>query len=140
MRKLRVASASVLALAAMLIWWAAEPSASRQHDLAGSAAVSSAVTQDLGATVAARPVTNRKAAHAARVAGRHQPLVRARATEGDGDSTPTSALAPSPVALFGDVAESVRARLRRLALSHAPYGEPSPFDATAPPASSPRNG
>jgi len=66
--------------------------------------------------------------------------VRSRATDGDGDPTPTSALASTTTTPLGNVAHSTRARLRRLALGHAPYGEPSPFDATAPPAMRPRNG
>jgi len=140
MRFLRVASAGVLSLVALLLWLAAEPSAPRAHD-GGSSAVSSVVTQHGGSTVAAaRTHTSRQAAQSARVAGRRQFLARARATEGDGDATPASALPSSPATPFGDVAQSARARLRWLALGHAPYGEPSPFDATAPPASSLRNG
>lgn len=136
-RLLRVASASVLAVIALLLWRAAEPSAPGAHDVA----VSSAVTHDVGVTVApARPLPSPKAAQSARVGGRHQFIGRSRATDADGDPTPTSALASSPVALFGDVEDSARACLRRLALGHAPYGEPSPFDATAPPTSRPRNG
>jgi hypothetical protein len=141
MRLLRVASAGVLSLVALLLWLAAEPTAPRAHDLGGSSAVSSVVTQHGGRTVAAaRPIVKHEAARSARLAGHQQLLVRARATDGDGDATLTSALASSPAQLLGDIAESARARLRRLALGHAPYGAPSPFDATAPPASSLRNG
>jgi hypothetical protein len=141
MRMLRVASASVLAIATLLLWLAAEPTAPRAHDIGASSAVTSAATHDVGSSVAsARPITSPKAARSARVHGRHQFVARSRATDGDGDPTPTSALTFSPAALFGDIENSARACLRRLALGHAPYGEPSPFDATAPPTSSPRNG
>lgn len=141
MRALRVASASVLSLVALLLCIATEPSTSRALHRGEPTAIANALTRDIGSTVAAaRPVTSRKAALSHRVAGRHQLLVRARAGEGDGDPTPTTALAHSPAHLIDDVADSARDRLRQLALGHAPYGEPSPFDATAPPAPGPRNG
>jgi hypothetical protein len=66
--------------------------------------------------------------------------VRSRAGEGDGDPAPASLLAPTRAQLFVDVSDLTRAHLRWFALGHAPYGEPSPFDATAPPAPGPRNG
>ena len=141
MRALRVASASVLACLALLLWRAAEPFAASAYDAGVSSALSSVLPHDVGSRVTtARPHPSPKAAKSARAGGRHQLLARSRATEGDGDPTPTSVLAASPAELFGDVADSARACLRRLALGHAPYGEPSPFDATAPPASSSRNG
>jgi hypothetical protein len=141
MRMLRVASASVLSLVALLVWRAAEPSAARAYDVAEASAVPSAVSPGAGSTVAAAlPPANRKSAQSARVAVRPQLLARSRATEGDGEATPTCALASSPAGILGDVGASARACLRRLALGHAPYGEPSPFDATAPPTSGPRNG
>jgi len=141
MRVLRVASASVLWLVALLLCIATEPSASRALHLGEPTAIANALSRDIGSTAAAaRPLTNRKAALSHRVAGRHQFLIRARAGEGDGDPTSTTALAHSPAQLIGDVANSARVRLRQLALGHAPYGEPSPFDATAPPAPGPRNG
>ena len=141
MRALRVASASVLACLALLLWRAAEPSAARAFDAGVSSALSSLLPHDAGSSVApARPLTSPKAAKSAHVGGRHQFVARSRATDGDGDPTPTSVLAVTSAEFFGDVADSARACLRRLALGHAPYGEPSPFDATAPPASSPRNG
>jgi len=142
MRTLRLASASLLALVAMLLWGGAELSAPRTHTAAAeSLAVSGAQTHESGAAVvAARRLADTRAAKAIRADGRHQPLVRSRAGEGDGDPAPTSALATARVALFADLAESARSHLRWLALGHAPYGEPSPFDATAPPAPGPRNG
>lgn len=127
MRMLRVASASVLALIAMLLWGGTELSLPRAY-------------QDGPAVAAAQRLTSRKAAQSALVGGRHQLFVRSRAGEGDGDSASFIALASSRADLFSDVAQSSRTRLRRFALGHAPSGEPSPFDATAPPASSPRNG
>ena len=140
-RALRVASASVLACLALLLWRAAEPSAASAYAAGVSSALSSVLSHDVGASVApARPLTTPKSAKSAHAGGRHQLLARSRATDGDGDPTPTSVLAATSAKLFGDVADSARACLRRLALGHAPYGEPSPFDATAPPASSPRNG
>ena len=138
---LRVASASVLALVAMLLWGGAERSSPRPHDVADSTALSRALAHDgVPAVAAGHGLADTKAARSARVGGRHQPLVRSRATEGDGDPAPTSALASSRTELFGDPGDLTRAHLRWLALGHAPYGEPSPFDATAPPAPSPRNG
>jgi hypothetical protein len=139
MRALRVACASVLACLALLVWRAAEPSAARAFDAGISSALSSVLPHDAGSSVApARPLTSPKAAKSAHVGGRHQLLARSRATDGDGDP-PTSVLAATSAESY-DVADSARACLRRLALGHAPYGEPSPFDATAPPASSLRNG
>lgn len=141
MRALRVASASVLACLALLVWRVAEPSAAGTFDAGISSTLTSVLSHGAGSSVApARPLTSPRAAKSAHVGGRHQLLARSRATDGDGDPTPTSVLAVTRTELFGDVADSARACLRRLALGHAPYGEPSPFDATAPPASSPRNG
>jgi hypothetical protein len=139
MRMLRVVSASLLSLVALLLWRAVEP-LPRAHDPGESTTVSSAFSLHPRPVVAEPGLTNRKSAQSGRAAGRNQAFVRSRATDGDGDSTPSSALALSPATLFGDVAQSARVHLRRFALGHAPYGAPSPFDATAPPASSPRNG
>lgn len=140
MRLLYVASAGALTLVALLLWNAAEPSAQHAPSGGESATVWSGLSQDVGpAVTAARPQANRSAKQAG-VRVRHLLLSRARLSDGEGDATPTSALVSSPVQLVGNVADSARARLRRLALGHAPYGEPSPFDATAPPLSTPRNG
>ena len=141
MRLLRVASAGVLSLAAMLLWRGIEPSAPLTSVVTGSAAVASALSHDAGSDVAVEQrLPSRQAAQPARVGGHPQLLARTRASDAGGDVPSTSALASPSAALFTDVAESARTRLRRLAIGHAPYGEPSPFDATAPPAPSPRNG
>jgi len=141
MRLLRVASAGVLSLAAMLLWRGLEPSAPLTNVVTASAAVASALSHDAGADVAVEQrLPSRQAAQPARVGGRPQLLARTRATDADGDTPFASVLASPSAELFADLAESARACLRRLAIGHAPYGEPSPFDATAPPTSSPRNG
>jgi hypothetical protein len=141
MRLLRVASAGVLSLAAMLLWKGLEPSAPRASLAAGARAIATLVTHDAGATAALeRRTPDHKEAQPAHVGGLQPLLVRSRATDGDGDPAPLSALASSTTAPLGSVVQSTRAHLRRLALGHAPSGEPSPFDATAPPASRPRNG
>lgn len=141
MRVIRVASATVLSLVTLLLCGAAEQAAARAFHVDESTAVSNAIAQHVGAVVAAEQrLANRKAAQSARASGPHPLLARSRATDGDGDAAPVSALLSPTAQLFGDVAESTRARLRLLALGHAPYGEPSPFDATAPPAPKTRNG
>ena len=141
MRMLRVASASVLSLLAVLTWNAAEFSAPRTDPVDASTAVSSAVATHAGVVAAGEEwLSSHKAARSTRVGSRPLLLARSRATDGEGDLPQTVALASRTAAQFRDVAESSRARLRRLSLGHAPYGETSPFDATAPPVSSPRNG
>ena len=141
MRALRVASAGALACLALLLWRAGDSAAAGAHDAGESSAVASLLAHDAGSIAAAtRPLTSPTAAKSARAGSRHPLLVRSRATDGEGDPTPTSVLASSPATLFSDVTESTRGCLRRLALGHAPYGEPSPFDATAPPIARPRNG
>ena len=141
MRLLRVASAGGLALFALLAWMAVEPSAQRGPGPGESIAVARDGSPQLGSVGADdQLLTSRTARQSARVAVRHQLLARVRASEGGGETTLTSALAASLAPLFGDVSASARAELRRLAQRHAPYGEASPFDATAPPTSSRRNG
>ena len=141
MRLLRVASAAGLALLALLAWMAVEPSAQRGHDAGESIAVMRGGSPELGSVGADDQLpTSPTARQSGRVAVRHQLLARVRAGEGGGETTLTSALAASLAPLFGDVSASARAELRRLAQRHAPYGEASPFDATAPPTSSRRNG
>jgi hypothetical protein len=138
--QLRATCASVLSLVALLAWMAVSPSVRSGHDAGEPTAVASAVSSPFGAAfTAVRPLT-KQAAQSAHAGVRHQLLVRARATEGDGETTSTSLLASSLRALAGDVAEPARVRLRLLARSHSPYDELSPFDATAPPSSSRRNG
>jgi len=138
---LRVASAGMLTLVALLLCAGAELSPPRAHDVTDALAIASVLTHDGGPAVAAgHRLTSTKAAQSAHVGGRHQPLVRSRAGEGDGDPAPTVALAAVRAEPFGNLAKLARSHLRWLALGHAPYGEPSPFDATAPPVSSPRNG
>jgi hypothetical protein len=139
MRLLRVATASVLSLAVMLLWRGVEPSAPRNDVVTGSAAVASALTHGSDVAVGQR-LASRQAAQPAGVGGRPQLLARTRATDADGDTPATSALVSPSAELFADIGESARACLRRLAIGHAPHGDPSPFDATAPPASRPRNG
>lgn len=137
---LRAACAGVLSLVALLAWTAVSPDVRSGHVADDSTAVAIGVSSPLGAAfTAVRPVT-KWAAQAARAGVRHQLFVRARATEGDGETTRASLLAFSPRVPSGDVAEPARVRLRLLARSHSPYDEPSPFDATAPPNSSRRNG
>jgi hypothetical protein len=140
MRLLRVASAGALALVALLMCVAAPPSARRMHDVGGSSAVTRGIAPELRSAGTDELPTSRTARQAARVLVRHQPLARARGTYGDGETTLTSALLASPARLFGDRSASARAKLRRLAQRHAPYAEASPFDATAPPTASGRNG
>jgi len=140
MRAVRVASATVLSLVALLMWRATEPSVPHARHVDLSTALSNAVATRVGVVaLAEQRLSNDAAAQSSRVDGRHQLLARSRAT-GDGDAPQTAALVAWPTAPFGDVAGSARARIRRLALGHAPYDETSPFDATAPPASSLRNG
>jgi hypothetical protein len=140
-RLLRVTSVGVLSFIALLTWMAASPSAQRGHAVGESTAVASGVSTGLTPVVTAdRNLTNRTAAQSARVVVRRLLVGRARASDGDGETTLTFPFLSSPAPSFGDVAESARACLRRLAQSHPPYGEPSPFDATAPPAANRRNG
>jgi hypothetical protein len=141
MRLLRVVSAGGLALFALLAWMAVGPSAQRGHDADEAIAVVRDGSPELGSVGADdRLPTSPTARQSARVAVRHQLLARVRAGEGGGETTLTSALAASLAPLFGDVSASARAELRRLAQRHATSGETSPFDATAPPTSSQRNG
>jgi hypothetical protein len=137
---LRAACAGVLSLVALLAFAAVSPDVRSGHAATESTAVAIGVSAAPGAAFAAVRAPTKWAAQAARAGVRHQLLVRARATEGDGETTPTSLLAFSPRVPSGDVAEPARVRLRLLARSHSPYDDPSPFDATAPPSSSRRNG
>src|SRR3954452_4982715 len=111
MRTLRVASASVLSLVVMLLWGGACLSAQHTRDAAPTA-FSSALRRDDGPDASAQRPTHRNGAQSARVGGRHQPLVRSRAGEGDADPTVGAALASSSVALFDDAAQSARTQLR----------------------------
>ena len=141
MRLLRVAAVSVLSLAAMILWRGVEPSAPLVDVVSGSAAVASALTHDTGSGVAVEQrLASRQPAQPVGLDGRPQLLARTRATDADGGAPSTSALASPAAEPFADIGEAAQACLRRLAIGHAPHGEPSPFDATAPPASSPRNG
>ena len=141
MRVARVATVGVLSLAALLLWRGVEPSAPLKDVVTRSAAVASALWHDARSVVAVEQrLPTREAAQPARVGGHPQLLARTRATDSEGDTPSTSALASPLAAPFADIEDSARACLRRLAIGHAPHGEPSPFDATAPPASSPRNG
>ena len=141
MRAFRAASASVLALFAMLVWRVAEPSAPRADHIDLSTAVSNALATHVGVVAAVKQgLSSHETAQFTRGGGRLQPLARSRATEGDGALPHSVALVSASAEPFGDATQATRARLRRHALGHAPYGETSPFDATAPPASSPRNG
>ena len=82
MRLLRVASAGVLSLAAMLLWRGLEPSAPLTNVVTASAAVASALSHDAGADVAVEQrLPSRQAAQPARVGGRPQLLARTRATD-----------------------------------------------------------
>jgi len=137
---LRGACAGVLALVALLAWMAVSPPVPADHGAGESTAVASGVSSPAGAAFTAVRGPTKWGAQSARAGIRHQLLVRARATEGDGDTTPTSLLASSPRIPSADVSEPARVRLRLLARRHSPYDEPSPFDATAPPISSRRNG
>jgi hypothetical protein len=141
MRLLRVAAASVLSVAAMLLWRGVERSAPLEDVVSGSAAVASAMTHDAGSGVAIEQrLASRQPAQPVGVDARPQLLARTRATDAEGDTPSTSAILSPSAEQFAESGESARVRLRRLAFRHAPYGEPSPFDATAPPAPSPRNG
>jgi len=141
MRVLRLATAGVLSLAALLLWRGVTLSTPLADVVTRSAAVASALAHDAASDVAVeQQLPSREAAQPDRVTGRPQLQARTRATDADGDTPSASALASPSADLFADVGESARACLRRLAIGHAPYGEPSPFDATAPPASTPRNG
>jgi len=138
-RLLRVACAGGIALVALLALMAAEPSARRGQSDGAPSAVARAQSAECTAGIDERLSTSPTASQSARIVVRHQ-LARARATEVDGATTLTSPLLASPARLFGDVAKSARTELRRLAQRHAPSGEASPFDATAPPIVSRRNG
>jgi hypothetical protein len=141
MRLLRVAAAGVLSLAAVFLWRGAEPSAPLADVVTGSATVASVMTRDVDSGVAVEQrLASRRPAQAVGVDGQAQLLARTRATDAGGDTPSTSALASPSAELFADMGESARACLRRLAIDHAPAGERAPFDATAPPVSSPRNG
>jgi hypothetical protein len=142
MRAFRAASASVLALFALLVWRAVEPSALRADRVDPSTAVANALATHVGAVAAAaeQRLSSHETAQFTRGGSRLQPLARSRATDGDGALPHAVPLASASVQSFADATAATRARLRRHALGHAPYGETSPFDATAPPASSPRNG
>jgi len=141
MRLLRAATAGGLALFALLACVGVGPSAQRGHDAGESIAVMRDGSPQLGSVGADDQLpTSPTARQSARVAVRPQLLARVRAGEGGSETTLTSALAASLAPLFGDVSASARAELRRLAQRHAPYGDVSPFDATAPPTSGRRNG
>jgi hypothetical protein len=138
---MRVVSAGVLSLAALLAWMAADSFAQRGHGVVEATAVARSEPARLtSASDAVRRLTSRTATRSGRVILRQLLLARARGVDSDGDPTFAPSLAGSRVELLGDVANSARAQLRRLAQRHLPYGEPSPFDATAPPTSSRRNG
>jgi hypothetical protein len=140
MRLRRVATVGGLALGALLAWLAAVPPAQRAHDAGAPIAVARGATSELSAGTEERPPASPTASQSARVVVRHQLLARARGTDGQGEWTLTGLLAASRAPSFGDVSASAQTELRRLPRRHAPYSEASPFDATAPPTASRRNG
>jgi hypothetical protein len=141
MRLLRIAFAGALTLVALLTWLAVDPSALRRHGVAGSIEASHDGSSELtNARELERGAAARTARQSARVVGRQLLVARSRATDGNGETTLTSPLGSSTAELFGTVAASARVRLHWLAQRHAPYDDPSPFDATAPPVASRRNG
>src|SRR5204863_10062069 len=90
---LRATCAGVLSIVALLAWMAAGPTVPSGHDDGEWNALASAVSSPLGAVYATvRPLT-KQAAQSAHAGVRHQLLVRARATEGDGETTSSSLLA-----------------------------------------------
>ncbi|SRR5258705_1399020 len=141
MQLTRVVSAGVLSLVALLMWMAAEPSAQRERRVVDSSTAARGTLPELRASRDVGNVpTSPTAMQSARLLVRHLLLARARGADGDGDTTLTPSLAPSRVEPFGDATHSARAHLQRYAQRHLPYGDPSSFDATAPPTRVQRNG
>ena len=140
---------ALLAFLAFLAWAAAGPSAAREH-AARATGAARALVAVAGGSVArgsAPHVTDagergpvlasRRAARPSMPAMfRRQWLGRAADTDGGGDT----ALPASRAERLWDVAHGARAHVDRRPQRHLPSGEPSPYDATAPPSAARRDG
>ena len=139
MRLIRVVSAGLLSLFALVTCMAAAPSAQYGRTIVDSIAAARGKLPAFGAASdVERLLTSRTAGHSARLRVRHLVLARVRTADGDAPVVPL--LATSRVELLGDIADSARTHLQRYAQRHLPYGDPSSFDATAPPTPGRRNG
>jgi hypothetical protein len=136
---------SLLAFPAFLGWTAARPSALRERVAQAAQALvavarGSAVelaSADEGGGERSSLLASRRAAHRS---GGPAIIRRPWLGRADGASAGDTALRAARAERLWDVAHRVRAHVDVRAEQHLPSGEPSPYDATAPPSATRRDG